>query len=78
MSRATSRPFGQSRQNRPLAAGERGCAEPLDNRDPGHNDLAAPQLVAKAGRELGTGPDGQAGLVEPVLDLPACPAFEEP
>ena len=70
--------FGQPCEDRPLAAGEGGRAEPLDGRDPGHDDLAAPQLVAEADREFGAGPGGQAGLVEPALDLSAWPAFEGP
>jgi hypothetical protein len=36
------------------------------------------RIVAKADRELGAGPDGQAGLVEPALDFPAWPTFEGP
>jgi hypothetical protein len=63
--------FGQPCEDRPLVAGEGGRAEPLDGRDPGHDDLAAPQLVAEADREFGAGLGGQAGLVEPALDVSA-------
>jgi hypothetical protein len=62
--------FGQPREDRPLAPGEGRGAEPLDGRDCRHDDLAAPQLVAKADGQLAAGSGREGGALEPGFDLP--------
>ena len=68
--------FGQPREDRPLAPGEGRGAEPLDGRDRRHDDLAAPQLVAKADGQLAARSGREGGALEPSLDLPPGVPFE--